>query len=142
MSKAGSSLQDLLDKNKVMPNQVSSYLKKEELPEAKHSYLKKEEVPVTKQEPVPMEVEEKMPSLGFNSQLWTEKYKPTRLADISGHNSQVRTLKEWLATWEDVHIKGLSPHLQEIKGETHKPAVLLSGDPGIGKTTTARLVAS
>lgn len=37
-------------------------------------------------------------------------------------------------------MKGLNPEFKELKGQSPK-AALLSGDPGIGKTTTARLLA-
>jgi hypothetical protein len=39
-----------------------------------------------------------------DNQLWTEKYAPKCLADIVGQNAQIQNLREWLSTWERVHI--------------------------------------
>lgn len=48
-------------------------------------------------------------------------------------------MKDWLLQWEKHHgnaVKGK----KGSSTNTQKKAVLLSGQPGIGKTTTARLV--
>lgn len=59
------------------------------------------------------------------SELWVDKYKPQSLKEICGNNSNVKRLVEWLSDWE--------PRSQEER------AVLISGKPGIGKTTSALL---
>jgi replication factor C subunit 1 len=55
--------------------------------------------------------------------LWVDKYKPTATSHIIGHKEQIKELTEWLRCWPQ-------------KGA----AVLISGPPGIGKTTTAHLI--
>jgi replication factor C subunit 1 len=55
-------------------------------------------------------------------------------------------LREWLECWEDIHIHGNKRDAKETKGwnaagSINSFAALLSGDPGIGKTSTARLLA-
>jgi replication factor C subunit 1 len=57
-------------------------------------------------------------------------------------------LLEWLSIWDDIHING---NKRDVKsnfnsfmpsGNINSNAALLSGDAGLGKTTTARLAAS
>ncbi|KAJ1922247.1 DNA replication factor C complex subunit Rfc1 [Mycoemilia scoparia] len=62
------------------------------------------------------------------SELWTDKYKPKSIKEICGNKSGIEKIKIWLESW--------------INGRPNdKNAVLISGPPGIGKTTTAHLVA-
>ncbi|KAJ2910725.1 DNA replication factor C complex subunit Rfc1 [Coemansia aciculifera] len=62
------------------------------------------------------------------NELWTEKYKPTKLKDLCGHKTSATEILKWLSVWASGSIP-----------ETR--AILISGPPGIGKTTTAHLVA-
>jgi len=59
---------------------------------------------------------------------WTEKYRPTSLSDVLGNNKAVNTLQRWAGEWEF--------------GIPVKRAVILSGSPGIGKTSTALALAN
>ncbi|OAD03233.1 hypothetical protein MUCCIDRAFT_110087 [Mucor lusitanicus CBS 277.49] len=72
------------------------------------------------------------------TQLWTEKYKPTEIKDIVGNKEMVRRINEWLENWQQNYSRGF-----ENSGENMSDysAILLSGPPGIGKTTTASVVA-
>ena len=80
--------------------------------------------------------------------LWTSKYAPSSLEDVIGNNQAVQKLLEWLQDWESVVLKGDKKDVIPIKGYKFDPTVninaraaLLSGSPGIGKTTAARLIA-
>ncbi|KAK4704443.1 replication factor C subunit 1, partial [Phenoliferia sp. Uapishka_3] len=73
-------------------------------------------------------------------QLWTVKYAPTKVTDICGNKGSVEKLSKWLEAWP-----------KSLKSDFKKPGpdamgafrcVLISGPPGIGKTTAAHLVAS
>ncbi|XP_077157827.1 replication factor C subunit 1 isoform X2 [Paroedura picta] len=78
--------------------------------------------------------------------LWVDKYKPTSLKTIigqQGDRSCANKLLCWLRNWhkntsEDKHVKS-SKFGGKDDGASFK-AALLSGPPGVGKTTTASLV--
>ena len=59
---------------------------------------------------------------------WTEKYRPKRLDDIIGNSKVKEDLLKWANSWQN--------------GPPKKRAVVLMGDPGIGKTTAALALAN
>ena len=59
---------------------------------------------------------------------WTERYRPTTMQEIIGNYTQVRKLKSWANEWNT--------------GNPQKKAVILSGKPGIGKTSVAYALAN
>ena len=62
-----------------------------------------------------------------DGQLWVDKWRPKTSADLIGNQSALKTLRDWLRGW-NVHKKQI------------KKAVMISGPPGIGKTSSAILV--
>ena len=54
---------------------------------------------------------------------WVEKYRPSSLDDVVGNPAAVSDLRKWAGAW--------------VAGRPDKKAVILQGDPGIGKTTAA-----
>ena len=58
---------------------------------------------------------------------WTEKYRPKSLNEIIGNEKAVNELRKWANTW--------------LTGKPQNKAVILSGKPGIGKTSTALVLA-
>jgi len=56
---------------------------------------------------------------------WTEKYRPSSLAEIRGNDKARDAFREWADSWD-----------------SHREAVILHGSPGIGKTSAAHALAS
>uniref|UniRef100_A0A7S2SF18 Replication factor C subunit 1 n=1 Tax=Mucochytrium quahogii TaxID=96639 RepID=A0A7S2SF18_9STRA len=71
--------------------------------------------------------------------LWVDKYKPKVVGDLIGNSSKINALKNWLAKWESIHIKGGPPPPFSKENPGSKVA-LLSGPPGIGKSSAAGIV--
>lgn len=69
------------------------------------------------------------------SNLWIEKYAPESSDDIFGNTSEIRKVKKWLEDWQKADSDTIRNDPQIIK------ACLFSGPPGIGKTTTAKILA-
>ena len=73
------------------------------------------------------------------AQLWTTKYAPTQLSQICGNKAQVERICKWLADWPKSRKYDFSKRGADGMGGTR--AILISGPPGIGKTTAAHLAA-
>ncbi|MCJ7570559.1 MAG: replication factor C large subunit [Candidatus Thermoplasmatota archaeon] len=58
---------------------------------------------------------------------WTEKYRPKSLKEIVGNEKAVIELRKWASAWSN--------------GNPQNKAVILSGKPGIGKTSSAIVLA-
>ena len=82
------------------------------------------------------------------TELWVDKYKPKSMAKIIGQNtdtSNAAKLLKWLKNWKKHHASGAAAPAKKPWGSGNDDgssfkAALLSGPPGIGKTTTAQLV--
>ncbi|CAK7332077.1 unnamed protein product [Dovyalis caffra] len=75
------------------------------------------------------------------SLTWTEKYRPKVPNEIIGNQSLVTQLHNWLKNWNEQFLDtGNKGKGKKQNDSSSKKAVLLSGTPGIGKTTSAKLV--
>jgi len=84
------------------------------------------------------------------TELWVEKYRPLSSKNVigqQGDRSNMNKLKIWLRDWNSNHLnangkKSSKPNQQYYGNDNGSWAkcALLSGPPGVGKTTTAYLV--
>ncbi|CAB3245403.1 unnamed protein product [Arctia plantaginis] len=80
-----------------------------------------------------------------NASMWVDKYKPQNVKQIIGQHgdaSNVKKLSNWLTKWyvnRKAKLPKPSPWAKNDDGGYYK-AALLSGPPGVGKTTTVSLV--
>lgn len=73
------------------------------------------------------------------SMLWTTKYAPKQMKDLVGNKAAVEKLAAWLKAWPSSYRSNFKK--PGPTGMNIYRAVLISGPPGIGKTTSAHLVA-
>ncbi len=104
-------------------------------PAVTNPYAKKANV-----ETLPDEVK---PDVSDPSALWADKYAPKNTRMILGNKESVSKLAVWLEKWEDTFNRPTGGKKRSFNPKTGPfKAALLSGPPGIGKTTTATLVAA
>ncbi|KAM0465097.1 hypothetical protein ACHAPV_002092 [Trichoderma viride] len=71
--------------------------------------------------------------------LLTSKYAPTQLNQICGNKAQVEKIQNWLRNWPK--SKKYNFQRRGADGMGGDRAIIISGPPGIGKTTAAHLAA-
>ncbi|OAA43837.1 DNA replication factor C, large subunit [Metarhizium rileyi] len=74
-----------------------------------------------------------------DAQLLTSKYAPTQLSHICGNKAQVEKIQVWLRNWPKA--KKYNFQRRGADGLGGERAIIISGPPGIGKTTAAHLAA-
>lgn len=79
--------------------------------------------------------------------LWTEKYRAKRFTDLIGDERTHRNVMHWLKRWDPIVYPGVHRAPKKIKGENlfeekpHRKVLMLTGPPGLGKTTLAHVCA-
>ena len=90
-------------------------------------------------------------SSSSSGDLWVTKHKPSCSREVVGNPGHVALMNFWLRHWREIHVlkrrpglgSSVSGSLRGKKGEEvyTKKALVLSGPPGVGKTTCATLLA-
>ncbi len=73
------------------------------------------------------------------AQLWTVKYAPTQPSHICGNKAAVEKMQNWLKNWPKHRRYDFQKRGADGMGGSR--AIIVSGPPGIGKTTAAHLAA-
>ena len=83
------------------------------------------------------------------NELWADKYAPKTAHQLIGNQGNIKKLEQWLKDWDDVVLRGMKKEIKLSNGfnpnnfaaeNLNARAALLSGSPGIGKTSAVRLL--
>lgn len=86
------------------------------------------------------------------TQMWTEKYRARKFTDLIGDERTHRSVLRWLKSWDSIVFPGSSKPKPKPKPawsangnnedeQLYKKVLLLTGPPGLGKTTLAHVCA-
>ncbi|KAF2768288.1 P-loop containing nucleoside triphosphate hydrolase protein, partial [Teratosphaeria nubilosa] len=98
------------------------------------------DLPTPPAEPAPS----RKPSL-----LWTEKYRARKFTDLIGDERTHRSVMQWLKRWDPIVFPGSyrpakkpqAPNAELEHERPHRKILMLTGPPGLGKTTLAHVCA-
>ena len=130
---------------KVNEDELRNNIKSEVKESVVEKKVKEEEKKLNMKPPItqPQIKNPKQQAMKFDSagSMWVDKYAPKTLKEFVGNSEVIEALRKWMQDWEKINLRGQERRTSFGSGRQNAKACLLSGPPGIGKSTAAKLAA-